>query len=156
MLLTGVNHIASLTENVDRWWTSTRDLRCSHVARSEDRADRARHAFIALGPTTFLHAWQLDAGDISRFDGELFDCGRVDHFALLTDTKDNLQELRRRLIDVGATDGHINDFGILLSVSFHDPDGLRAEVCWYKQDVPLPGMDMSLAQDPPPPARGRS
>ncbi|MEO6570622.1 MAG: VOC family protein, partial [Ilumatobacteraceae bacterium] len=37
-------------------------------------------------------------------------------------------EIRRRLLEHGATDGFVTDFGRAHSVWFKDPDGLEGEV----------------------------
>ncbi len=44
-------------------------------------------------------------------------------------------EIRRRLIQRGASDGFVTDFGPVLSVFFRDPDGLEGEVCVANPDA---------------------
>jgi len=56
--------------------------------------------------------------------------------------------LRRRLIDEGATQGEVNDFGVSLSFSFTDPDGTWAEVAWWKDGVNPSDLDPAAFQDP--------
>ncbi|MBW0115725.1 hypothetical protein [Pseudonocardia abyssalis] len=38
------------------------------------------------------------------------------------------ETIRRRLVEAGASDGQVNDFGGALSMFFRDPDGLEGEV----------------------------
>ncbi|HEY7874209.1 MAG TPA: hypothetical protein VIG64_03705 [Actinomycetota bacterium] len=42
----------------------------------------------------------------------------------------------------------MNDFGLLTSFSFEDPDGLWAEVCWWKDGPDLSRWDATLMRDP--------
>jgi catechol 2,3-dioxygenase-like lactoylglutathione lyase family enzyme len=58
--------------------------------------------------------------------------GRIDHFGLQAASKDAFDEIRRRLIDAGACDGTVNDFGSAFSIFFRDPDGLEGEVLLAK------------------------
>jgi hypothetical protein len=48
-------------------------------------------------------------------------------------------EIRRRLIDRGAADDFVTDFGPVLSVFFRDPDGLECEICVTNPDA-TPGV----------------
>jgi hypothetical protein len=43
--------------------------------------------------------------------------------------------IRRRLIDAGASDGTVNDFGRVHSLFFRDPDGLEGEVLVAKNST---------------------
>ncbi|WP_245493042.1 MULTISPECIES: hypothetical protein [unclassified Mesorhizobium] len=54
--------------------------------------------------------------------------GHIDHLALKVDDEERLQEVRRRLVKAGASDGTIADFGAIRLVSFKDPDGMEGEV----------------------------
>ena len=54
--------------------------------------------------------------------------GRIDHFGLQAASPEAFATIRQRLIDHGASDGTINDFGAVNSIFFRDPDGLEGEV----------------------------
>ena len=41
---------------------------------------------------------------------------------------DAFTNICRRLVDAGASDGVINDFGEVRSIFFRDPDGMEGEV----------------------------
>ena len=58
----------------------------------------------------------------------MFGRGRLDHFGLNASSREALEDVRQRLMRLGASDGNLNDFGSSLSVFFRDPDGLEAEV----------------------------
>ena len=51
--------------------------------------------------------------------------------------REALEEVRQRLMRLGASDGTVTDFGSSLSVFFRDPDGLEAEVVWDKDAAAL-------------------
>jgi hypothetical protein len=47
-----------------------------------------------------------------------------------------LDEVTRRLVARGASDGAVTDFGVLKSICFRDPDGLEVEVAlWGTEPV---------------------
>lgn len=54
--------------------------------------------------------------------------GRIDHFGLQAASPEAFATIRQRLIDHGASDGTISDFGAVNSIFFRDPDGLEGEV----------------------------
>ena len=82
----------------------------------------------------------------------MFGRGRIDHLALQAASKEAFDTIRDRLIERGATDGFVTDFGPILSLFFRDPDGLEAEVCVANPDAepgvfnppgtPTPGYDV--------------
>ena len=54
--------------------------------------------------------------------------GRLDHFGLQAASAESFEAIRRRLVERGASDGNVNDFGSVRSLFFRDPDGLEGEV----------------------------
>jgi hypothetical protein len=54
--------------------------------------------------------------------------GHIGHLALKVDDEERLQEIRQRLVNAGASDGAITDFGAIRLVSLKDLDGLEGEV----------------------------
>ncbi len=154
--LSGVHHIATVSRDLDalidfyeRVFEANvlADVEIPQLPQAAGNG-QARHAFIAIGGPSVLHAWEIDGIDPARFDGEIFDRGRVDHFALQTDSYANFERLRGRLVNEGVSTGEVTDFGVLLSFSFTDPDGLWVEVCWWKDGPELSTLDMSLLKDP--------
>jgi predicted lactoylglutathione lyase len=68
---------------------------------------------------------------------EIFQRGRLDHFALNAGSEEAFREIRRRLIAEGANateGGLVTDMGSMLSFSFHDADDGWHEVMWVKPD----------------------
>ncbi|CAN5169396.1 hypothetical protein BH20ACT13_BH20ACT13_09370 [soil metagenome] len=156
--LIGVNHVATVTSDLDgliEFYDRIFEARCLFYEEVPSMVGKlsgapARHAFIALGGPTVLHAWQIDGVDTAEFDGEIFERGRVDHFSLATKSYADFERLRVRLVEEGATSGEVNDFGLMTSFTFRDPDGLWAEVSWWKDGPELDGFDATLMRDPIP------
>jgi len=59
--------------------------------------------------------------------------GRIDHVGLAAASPEAFETIRARLVESGASDGKVNDFGSDLSMFFRDPDGLEGEVLLPKQ-----------------------
>ena len=154
--LVGINHVATVSSDLDglvAFYERVFGADCLYDEEipfmpARGAGGSARHVFISLGGPTFLHAWQVQGVDPAAFDGDIFSRGRVDHFALAVETYADFERLRRTLIEEGSTDGEVNDFGLMLSFSFTDPDGLWAELSWWKDGPSLSRFDASLMQDP--------
>ena len=154
--LIGVNHVATVSKDLDvlvDFYSRIFDSECLldlevPFMPLKQEGGKGRHVFISLGGPTVLHAWQIDGVDPNEFDGEIFGRGRVDHFALETETYADFEHLRQRLVDEGASTGEVNDFGLMLSFSFRDPDGLWTEVAWWKDGPHLDRLDSTLMRDP--------
>ena len=154
--LIGINHVATVSSDLDRlvaFYERVFDAKCLFDEEIpfmplRKAGGSARHVFIDLGGPTFLHGWQVQGVDPSAFDGEIFSRGRVDHFSLAVESYAGFERLRERLISEGAADGEVNDFGVMLSFTFVDPDGLWVEVSWWKDGPSLSNFDASLVQDP--------
>lgn len=67
----------------------------------------------------------------------MFDRGHIDHFALNVTNAEDFEELRHRLVEAGATDGAVTDFGITRNVWFHDPGGMGCEIALWTSGEPL-------------------
>lgn len=156
MGLIGINHVATVSKDLDvlvdfyaRIFGSEclLDVEVPFMPLKKEGGS-GRHVFISLGGPAVLHAWQIDGVDPAEFDGEIFGRGRVDHFALETESYADLERLRHKLMEEGATAGEVNDFGLMLSFSFQDPDGLWTEVAWWKDGPDLTGLDSALMKDP--------
>ena len=131
MKLSGVNHVATMTADLDRLVRFYRDT-FDAEALGEMSEPGVRHAFISLGPETFLHPYQIDGNAEASKVLPMFERGRLDHLALNAADRSDFEEGRRRLVASGASDGTITDFGSMLSVFFRDPDGMECEFCWNK------------------------
>jgi catechol 2,3-dioxygenase-like lactoylglutathione lyase family enzyme len=132
-LVNDLHHLAFLTADMDRlisFYERNFDARVTL-----DRKDgELRHAFIEIGPNTVLHPFEVPGAELPGRQ-EIFQRGRLDHFALNATSEEAFREVRRRLIADGAhatEGGLVTDMGSMLSFSFHDPDDGWHEIMWVK------------------------
>ena len=137
MLLTGIDHIATLTADSDRLHRFYREVFGATVSVDQPAAPGMRLSAIGLGSAQ-LNVFEIDGNQEARTDRPMFQRGRIDHLGLRAASEASFDEIRQRLIDRGATDGFVTDFGPVLSVWFVDPDGLEGEVCIENPDA-VPG-----------------
>lgn len=128
VLTNGINHVALLTQDIDRFIQFYARIFDATVAVDIDEGD-ARHALVDLGNGFYLHPFQLaDSNPYSAGSPDMFRRGHLDHFGIDVGDENTFQELRRRLVAAGASDGAVVDFGISRNVWFADPDGHGCEI----------------------------
>ena len=126
-LLAGVNHVAVLTADLDRFvdfYTEVFDLEVVFT----ETTPAFRHAIVRTGPTSWLHPAEVNGNDHGVASPAMFDRGHLDHLALTAASPATFHTVRDRLVARGATDGTIEDLGAFHSVWFDDPDGMRVEL----------------------------
>lgn len=130
--VTGCHHVAIQTADLDRLIAFYRDVFDAKVwGEMTDEGPGgtpARHAFIDLGGMR-LHAFEppFQTGDETGKD-RMFARGHIDHIALEIADQATFDALRRKLVDCGASDGSLTDWGPVRQVVFHDPDGMEIEM----------------------------
>ena len=129
MLLDGVNHVAILTADSDRLHAFYREVFDATVASDEQVQPGMRLSFVDIGPHTELNVFQIDGNAEAERQVPMFGRGRIDHMGLQASSIESFDEIRRRLMARGATDGVVTDFGPVLSLFFVGPDDLEGEVC---------------------------
>lgn len=137
MLLDGLNHVAVLTRDTDRlhaFYTEVFEATVAH----EERMDGVRFSIVDVGPHSELNVFELLGDHEAPPQVPMFGRGRLDHIGLQAASLEAFEEIRRRLLSRGACDEFVTDFGPVLSLFFHDPDGLEAEVCVPNPDA-VPG-----------------
>ena len=149
MLLNGVNHVAILTRDSDRLQAFYRDVFDATVSGDRTEQPGVRLSFVDIGPTAELNVFQVDDNTEAERQTPMFGRGRIDHIGLQAASIQAFDTIRQRLIDVGATDGFVTDFGPILSLFFRDPDGLEGEVC-----VTNPAAKPGVSNPPGTPAEG--
>ncbi len=139
-LLNDIHHLAFITADMDRLIAFYERVFEARV-RGDLEEEGLRHAFIEVGPHTVLHPIQIPSIEPPG-DQEIFQRGRLDHFALNAASEEAFRQLRKRVIDEGAGDGVVTDMGSLLTFSFTDPDKGWHEVVWMKPGMPIgPGSE---------------
>ena len=137
MLLAGINHVALLTNDTDRlheFYRAVFDATVFHDQRDGD----LRLSFVDIGPAVRLNVFEIAGNTQADQQVPMFGRGRIDHIGLQAGSREAFDVIRQRLIERGATDGFVTDFGSDLSVFFRDPDGLEGEVCLHDATA-LPG-----------------
>jgi len=126
-MLTGVNHVAVMTADLDRFVGFYTDVFDLDVVFTET-GPAFRHAILRAGPDSWIHPAELTDSAHGDALPTMFDRGHLDHVALGADSPESFETLRRRLIQRGATDGAVEDLGAFHSLWFRDPDGMHAEL----------------------------
>jgi catechol 2,3-dioxygenase-like lactoylglutathione lyase family enzyme len=147
--LSGVNHIAFLTSDIDRLALFYEEV--FGVAKVVDLPipepeGPGRHALIAIGAGASLHAFEF-----SRMApppaAPMFERGRIDHFALNAPDAETFEQFRTKLLARGITDGTVTDFGVMRVLTFTDPDGHSVELAHWVGGRDPSEIDPSVATD---------
>jgi catechol 2,3-dioxygenase-like lactoylglutathione lyase family enzyme len=147
MLLDGINHVAVLTSDTDRLTAFYSGVFGCEFETIEENP-RLKLTIIMVGPTEELNVFEVRDNHEHEKQTPMFERGRLDHLALQASSLEAFDTLRDRLIEHGASDGFVTDFGPVLSLFFVDPDGLEAEVC-----VPSPDRVPGVTNPPGTPSR---
>ncbi len=126
-LLSGINHVAVLTGDTERFVEFYADVFGATSEVYQDR-DGFKLTLVWVG-TSELNVFELTGNTEHERQVPMFGRGRLDHLALEAASIGAFDEIRDRLLRRDATDGFVTDFGHILSLFFRDPDGLEAEVC---------------------------
>lgn len=134
MLLSGINHVAVLTGDSERFlefygavFDATHEVLQEH--------DGFKLTLVWVGSSSELNVFELEGNAEHARQVPMFARGRLDHLALEAASLEAFDEIRERLLARNATDGFVTDFGHILSLFFRDPDGLEAEVCVQNPDA---------------------
>ena len=126
-MLTGVNHVAVLTADLDRFVEFYRDVFELEVVFSET-TPAFRHAILRAGEDSWIHPAEVAENAHGTALPAMFQRGHLDHVALGAASSEHFETLRDRLVARGATDGAVEDLGAFHSIWFTDPDGMQAEL----------------------------
>lgn len=139
MLLNGFNHVAILTNDTERFvefYTGVFDAKVDGV---QEMGDEGRLTFVSVGEQAEINLFEVRGNAEADRQTPMFGRGRIDHLGFQAPSIEAFEEIRRRLIDRGAADEFVTDFGPVLSLFFRDPDGLECEVCVANPDA-VPGV----------------
>ena len=135
LLLDGVNHVAILTGDTARFVSFYKDVFGAEVAGRMDMDGHGQLTFVRIGDQAEINLFEVRGNEEASRQTPMFGRGRIDHLGLQAASLNAFEEIRRRLIDRGAADDFVTDFGPVLSVFFRDPDGLEGEVCVANPDA---------------------
>lgn len=130
-LTTGINHVAIMTADVDRFVAFYTEVLEATVVFAET-TPQFRHAILSIGGVSVLHPVEVAGSPHGRASDAMADRGHLDHLAVDVPTREAFEELRARLVARGASDGAVTDLGPKLSFWFVDPDGMHIEVDWVR------------------------
>lgn len=136
-MTSGINHVALVTADLDRFvgfYTSVFDGQVF----AELSEGPVRHALIDLGGGMALHPFEFAGRPADGPFGEMFERGHLDHVSLNVADEETFQLLRRRLVECGASDGTMTDFGAVRTVAYRDPDGWWGEIAIWTGGEPVP------------------
>ena len=136
MLLDGVNHIAWISKDAERLKAFYARVFDADVGPTRAHGDKPGETMtvIRIGPHTELNIVTIEGNTEPQRQTPMWGRGRIDHFGLQAASPDAFDTIRTRLMNEGASDGTINDFGSAHSVFFRDPDGLEGEVLLPSRD----------------------
>jgi catechol 2,3-dioxygenase-like lactoylglutathione lyase family enzyme len=126
-LVSGLNHVAVLTADLDRFIQFYTRVFGLEVIFSE-RTPGLSHAILKISATSWLHPAELPASPYADGLATMFQRGHLDHLSLTAASADGFEQLRLRLLEAKASDGRIDDLGAFRTIWFVDPDGMRGEV----------------------------
>jgi catechol 2,3-dioxygenase-like lactoylglutathione lyase family enzyme len=126
-LLTGLNHVAILTSDLDRFITFYSGVFGLEVVFKQT-TPAFRHAIVRIGKDSWLHPVEVPTSPHGIASSRVFDRGHLDHLALTAASSETFEHLRGRLVECGASDGVVEDLGAFHALSFQDPDGMRGEL----------------------------
>lgn len=142
MLLLGINHVATLTSDTERIHAFYREMFEAEVVADMKEAPEGpgvRLSIVDIGGGTMLNIFQIDGNAEAKRQVPMFERGRIDHMGLRAKDLQSFEEVRIRLMQRGAADDFVTDFGDHLSLFFRDPDGLEGEVLVENPDA-VPGV----------------
>jgi catechol 2,3-dioxygenase-like lactoylglutathione lyase family enzyme len=127
VLTNGINHVAVVTPDAARLHAFYREVFEAEIGERVEEGPGLRLSFMHIGPHTEVNVFEIpDAQTPDR--AAAFARGAIDHLGVQAADLDAFDEIRRRLMARGASDGFVTDFGPVISCFFRDPDGLECEV----------------------------
>jgi catechol 2,3-dioxygenase-like lactoylglutathione lyase family enzyme len=147
-LTAGCQHVALVTADLERFTSFYERVFDARRLWALEEGP-LRHAFIDLGGGFCLHPFELGgAHPEAKAKPDMFGRGHIDHMSIEAPDRATFDLLRDRLMNEGASDGTIADWGMLEQISFVDPDGMEAEVSLIKNGNPRTFQERTLVPAP--------
>jgi len=136
MLLQGIDHVATITNDGDRLKQFYIDVFDATVERDgPEFPGGPRMIIINLAPGSELNVFEIEGNEEATRQTPMFGRGRIDHIGLHAADLERFTEIRSRLMAAGASDEIVTEFGRKLSIFFRDPDGMEGEVLVANPDA---------------------
>ena len=140
MAYSGVNHLALVTDDMDKTVRFYRDILGMKVVGTiagGSGDQRMRHYFFSLGPQSCLAFFEWPGVEMpDRKDAGLRASGRqFDHVSIGVDSEETLLELQRRTRDARVPASDVVDHDMVHSIYFEDPNGISLEFSVWTQDL---------------------
>jgi catechol 2,3-dioxygenase-like lactoylglutathione lyase family enzyme len=138
MLLKGLNHVGLITNDATRLNDFYKEVFDAEILRDGSELPDGkgpRMSIIKIGDWAELNVFQIEGNTEADRQTPMFGRGRLDHLALQADSLDAFETIRSRLMERGAADDFVTDFGPMLSLFFRDTDGLECECCVENPDA---------------------
>lgn len=136
MLTSGMDHVATITNDADRLKAFYTEVFGATVERDgPEFPGGPRMLIINIGPDSELNVFEIEGNDQADTQIPMFGRGRLDHIGLKASDLDAFSEIRNRLMAAGASDGTVTEFGRKLSIFFRDPDRMECEVLVANPDA---------------------
>ena len=145
MLVNGINHVAVVTADLDRFCAFYVEVVGAAVV-FEETTPAFRHAILSVGGDGVLHPIEVAGNPHGQASPAPLDRGHLDHFALNVPSHAAFEQLRGRVLGRGVSDGVVTDLGPKLSFWFTDPDDTHVEVDWVR-DPSLAGFHAPVPVD---------
>jgi catechol 2,3-dioxygenase-like lactoylglutathione lyase family enzyme len=133
VLLDGVNHVAWISKDVARLGAFYETVFDAVVGPTRPHGPGETMTVISVGPSTELNVFVIEGNLEADRQTPMWGRGRIDHVGLAAASQEAFDTIRARLIETGASDGTVTDFGGAYSIFFRDPDGLEGEVLLPKR-----------------------
>ena len=136
MLTSGIDHVATITNDGDRLKQFYIDVFGATIEHDgPEFPGGPRMIIINIGPQTELNVFEIEDNDEASKQTPMFGRGRLDHIGLHAADLESFEEIRRRLLERGANDGVVTEFGRKISLFFRDPDAMECEVLFDNPDA---------------------
>ena len=130
-MITGINHIATLTSDMDLtvgFYCTVFDA--TVVREIEPSEDHPWMKIVDLGGGSSLNVFEVGADSIVGERARIGERGAIDHFGIGVESLSVIEALRTRLDGAGALEvGDIQQLGAEWSLFVRDPDGMDLEIC---------------------------
>ena len=140
MNLTGVNHLAFITNDLEKTIRFWRDL-LGLPLQAGIGHEGYRHYFFKLGKHDQIAFFEYEeaAPMAYKFHGERTDAPLgFDHLSMTVETVDELFACKDRLEAAGIDVHGAVDHGVIWSIYFFDPNNIPVEISWETMEITRP------------------